>query len=316
MSQNTPVRTLRIATRSSPLALWQAQHVSQLITAAAPDVAVEVVHVSTLGDRDRTESLAQFGGQGVFTREVQKVVLDGQADLAVHSLKDLPTETVEGLTLAGIPARAPRFDALILPVQSQITTLADVPPGTRIGTGSPRRQAQLRFARPDLELVDIRGNVETRLRKVDTGEYDAVVLAAAGLTRLEWAERISFLLEPPLMFPAVGQAALGIECRVDDRRTCEILAQISDPVTRSEVLAERACLATLRAGCHAPVGTLSVLTDQTLTLTGVVLSLDGLQRFEATCSGSMDVAPELGRELARQLIANGANRVLRIEPPG
>ncbi len=281
-----------------------------LIANAAPHVHVEVVHVSTLGDRDRTEPLAQFGGQGVFTREVQKVVLDGQADLAVHSLKDLPTDSVAGLTLAGVPARAPRFDALVLPLNSQIATLNELPPGARIGTGSPRRQAQLLHVRPDLSLLDIRGNVETRLRKLDDGEYAAIVLAAAGLTRLACANRISLLLEPPLMYPAVGQAALGIECRTEDLETLGILQRLSDPVTRAEVLAERACLAELRAGCHAPVGTLAHVEREILTLTGVVLSLDGRQRYEAQVTGPLASPQELGRQLAQELITHGANRVL------
>lgn len=303
-------RSLRIATRSSPLALWQAHHVAALISDANPGVAVEIVHVSTLGDRDRSGPLAQFGGQGVFTREVQKVVLDGAADLAVHSLKDLPTDPVAGLMLAGIPGRAPRFDALVLPNGQKAESLGDIPLGARIGTGSLRRRTQLLHARPDLVMLEIRGNVETRLRKLDEGEFDAIVLAEAGLTRLEWADRIGLVLEPPLMFPAVGQAALGIECREDDLFTAHVLERLSDPTTRAEVLAERACLATLRAGCHAPVGTLSSVHHEQLTITGVVLSPDGTQRFEATVSGAVHSAAALGESLARELVQAGAAAVL------
>ena len=311
MSDLRSSRTLRIATRSSPLALWQANHVARLLGDAAPDVTVEIVHVSTLGDRDRVESLAQFGGQGVFTREVQKVVLDQQADLAVHSLKDLPTEATEGLSLAGVPSRAPRFDALVLPEGQQLAALEDLPPGARIGTGSPRRQAQLLYARPDLQLLEIRGNVETRLRKLDDGEFDAIVLAEAGLSRLEWANRITLTLEPPLMYPAVGQAALGIECRDDDLETIAILNRISEPGTHAEVTAERSCLATLRAGCHAPVGVLSRRVDDLLELEGVVLSPDGKQRFFSQVSGPKSAALELGRQLAEALLAAGADVVLQ-----
>ncbi len=311
MSELKPSRSLRIATRSSPLALWQANHVAKLLGDAAPDVTVEIVHVSTLGDRDRVESLAQFGGQGVFTREVQKVVLDQRADLAVHSLKDLPTETTEGLALAGVPSRAPRFDALVLPGGHQLAALEDLPPGARIGTGSPRRQAQLLHVRPDLQLLDIRGNVETRLRKLDEGEYDAIVLAEAGLSRLEWAHRITLTLQPPLMYPAVGQAALGIECRAEDLETISILNRISEPGTQAEVTAERACLATLRAGCHAPVGVLSRRVDDILELEGVVLSPDGQQRFFSEISGPMSSAVELGRQLAEALLDAGAGVVLQ-----
>ncbi|MEZ5939846.1 MAG: hydroxymethylbilane synthase [Planctomycetaceae bacterium] len=302
--------TFRIATRSSPLALWQANHVAGLVSAIDETLNVELVHVSTLGDRDRTESLAQFGGQGVFTREVQKAVLNGDADIAVHSLKDLPTEATEGLILAGVPDRAPRFDALVLPIGQEIESLDELPFGARIGTGSPRRQAQLLAARPDLVMQDIRGNVETRLRKLDDGEYDAIILACAGMIRLGMGDRISLELQPPVLFPAVGQAALGIECRSDDEETKRILAALTDPTAHAEVLAERACLATLRAGCHAPVGTLATIKDDTLTLTGVVLSLDGTERFEAVVSGAIDKAVALGEQCARALIDAGAHHLL------
>lgn len=301
---------IRIATRASALALWQAQHVAQLIRDAAPGQSVDIVHVSTVGDRDRTEPLSQMGGMGVFTREVQKVVLDGAADVAVHSLKDLPTDTVEGLALAGIPGRAPRFDALILPVGQSLATWDKLAEGARIGTGSLRRQAQLLHHRPDLQFLEIRGNVETRLRKLDEGEYDAIILAEAGLTRLELAERISLILQPPIMFPAVGQAALGIECRAGDRRTVSILERISDQRTKAEVLAERALLRTLRAGCHAPVASLATVDGEVLKLTGIVLSPDGRQRFEATLTGEARAPEEVGRLVAEQLVLDGAAEVL------
>ncbi|MCA9079077.1 MAG: hydroxymethylbilane synthase [Planctomycetaceae bacterium] len=310
MTTNNASRTLKIATRSSPLALWQAHYVAEQIGLTTPEVNVEIVHVSTLGDRDRSEPLAQFGGMGVFTREVQKVVLDQQADLAVHSLKDLPTESVAGLSLAGVPPRAPRFDALVLPEGATIHSLDQLPQGAQIGTGSPRRQAQLLHVRPDLMLAEIRGNVETRLKKLDAGEYDAIILAVAGLTRLETAARISLILEPPVMFPAVGQAALGIECRADDAETISILQRLTDPHTLAEVTAERACLATLRAGCHAPVGVMSRIDGDTLQLEGVVLSRDGRQRYLAEINGPQAAAQSLGRQLAEQLIAAGAAAVL------
>ncbi len=183
---------------------------------------VEIVEVSTTGDRDRFSALSQMGGQGVFTREVQNAVLEGRADLAVHSLKDLPTQPTEGLALAGVPQREQRFDALILP-KGKNGTLADLPTGAKVGTGSLRRRAQLLHQRPDLKLEEVRGNVETRLRKVDDGEYDAILLAEAGLRRLGWADRISAVLSPPLVYPAVGQAALGLECRADDENTTQLL---------------------------------------------------------------------------------------------
>ncbi|MGD9858333.1 MAG: hydroxymethylbilane synthase [Planctomycetaceae bacterium] len=304
---------LRIATRASQLALWQARHVAGLLLAVDPELAVDVVEVSTAGDRDRTEPLSQIGGIGVFTREVQAAVLDGRADVAVHSLKDLPTAVVEGLTLAGVPVRGPRFDALILPVtrQQPAGSLDDLSPGARVGTGSLRRQAQLLHTRPDLVMCEIRGNVETRLRKLDAGEYDAIVLAQAGLERLGLANRISLILDPPLMFPAVGQAALGLECRADDEVTIQLLQRISDRRTLAEVTAERACLHELLAGCHAPVGVLT--EDQAgnlLRLHAVVLSSDGRERMEADGSDSPEAAATLGQEVARRLGAQGVQRLL------
>ena len=310
---NSASAPLRIATRASRLAMWQAQHVSSLLRQAAPERDVELIEVSTIGDRDRSEPLSQMGGMGIFTREVQSAVLDGRADMAVHSLKDLPTESVEGLTLAGVPDRGPRFDVLVLPQlhAGTVTSLDDVAQGARIGTGSLRRQAQLLHTRPDLVMTEIRGNVETRLRKLDEGEYDAIVLAAAGLKRLELADRISLMLEPPVMFPAVGQAALGIECRSDDEVTQEVLNRITDSNTLSEVTAERACLRELRAGCHAPVGVLSEITKvDRLTLTAVVLSGDGQQRVTTTCEGPASDADELGRQLAIDLSRKGADALL------
>ena len=300
---------IRIASRASQLAMWQARHVSDLIRAAQPGVTVEIVEISTTGDRDRFSALSQMGGQGVFTREVQAAVLDGRADLAVHSLKDLPTVLTPGLHLAGVPERAPRFDALILP-HSKTGTLEDLPPGAKVGTGSLRRQAQLLNARPDLRLEEVRGNVETRLRKVDDGEYDAILLAEAGLRRLGMAERISAVLAPPLVYPAVGQAALGLECRADDAFTSEILGRLTNREAMTEVLAERACLRELKAGCHAPVGVLTLFEGDRLTLEGVVLSRDGLERITAQATASAEQAEAIGRCVAQLLMAQGAERLM------
>lgn len=309
MNNPVPSRTLRIASRASQLAMWQARHVSDLIRAAEPGIVVEIVEISTTGDRDRFSALSQMGGQGVFTREVQAAVLDGRADLAVHSLKDLPTVPTAGLHLAGVPERAPRFDALVLP-HSQIGTLDDLPQGAKVGTGSLRRRAQLLHSRPDLRLEEVRGNVETRLRKVDDGEYDAILLAEAGLRRLGMSGRISAVLAPPLLYPAVGQAALGLECRVDDEFTSEILGRLTDRSAHSEVLAERACLRELKAGCHAPVGTLTHCEGDRLTLEGVVLSRDGQERISAQATSTMKTAEALGRSVAQLLIAQGAVRLM------
>ena len=300
---------LRIASRASQLALWQARYVSDLIRSAEPAITVEIVEVSTTGDRDRFSALSQMGGQGVFTREVQAAVIEGRADLAVHSLKDLPTVPTEGLCLAGVPERAPRFDALVLP-HSKVGSLDDLQPGAKVGTGSLRRRAQLLHARPDLQLEEVRGNVETRLRKVDNGEYDAILLAEAGLRRLGLEQRISAVLAPPLVYPAVGQAALGLECRSEDAFTISILRQLTDDTALTEVLAERACLRELQAGCHAPVGVLTHRDGDRLTLVGVVLSRDGQERISAQATASAENAEAIGRCVAQLLLAEGAERLM------
>lgn len=307
----TTARTFRIATRSSDLALWQANHVANLIRTACPENEVELIHVSTIGDRDRQAALHQMGGQGVFTREVQRVVLENHADLAVHSLKDLPTESVTGLVLAGVPERANVFDALILPTNTDpAMTWESLPSGSRIGTGSLRRQAQLLHARGDVELVPIRGNVPTRVNKLDDGEFDAIILAVAGLNRLGLSERITATLEPPLMFPAVGQGALGLECREDDAELRDVLRKISDPLAHAAVTAERVVLAELHAGCHAPVGTWTQFKDERMQLDAVVLTADGTQRIHTTATGSIDNPRDLGREVAKKLLDDGAQPLM------
>jgi hydroxymethylbilane synthase len=308
------VTKLRIATRSSPLALWQAEHVAALLADAAA-VDAELVHVSTLGDRDRVDPLASFGGIGVFTREVQRAVLDGRADLAVHSLKDLPTDSTPDLVLAAVPERASRYDALVLPRGVKLPNdvalaMAALPDEARVGTGSPRRRSQLLRLRPDLRLDEVRGNVDTRLRKLDEGTYDALVLAEAGLMRLGLGDRISARLDPPALFPAVGQGALAIECRSDDAVALGCLAVLDHATTRAEVTAERSALAALRAGCHAPVGALAAIANGQLSLDVVVLSDDGRERFHARAEGSIDSAAEIGRTAALALLATDAARLL------
>jgi len=302
-------RVVRIATRESQLALWQANYVADELARIAPMVQFELVPMSTLGDRNRVDALQTIGGQGLFTREVQRAVLDKQADLAVHSLKDLPTVPTTGLALAGIPPRAPRFDALIFP-QGKRGEFESLPQRARIGTGSPRRRSQLLRHRPDLTLLDVRGNVETRLAKLDAGDYDALILAEAGLRRLQLHERITQVLAPPILFPAVGQATLGIECRNDDVELQTLLKQFTDPLTSTEVRAERACLATLQAGCHAPVGLLSTISEQQLTLEVLVLSMDGRECFRVKMEGPLDSPETLGQQAAEELIRQGASALL------
>lgn len=297
---------IRIATRSSKLALWQAHYVSDRLTANG--CQVEIIHVSTSGDRDQQGALRSFGGMGVFTREVQRVVLDNDADLAVHSLKDLPGESVEGLCLAAVPERASRYDALVMPASWNAASHTDaddplslLPEGAKLGTGSPRRQAQLAAVRPDLQLAEIRGNVGTRLDKLDAGEYEALILAEAGLNRLDHGDRISCRLAPPVMFGAVGQGALGLECRETDDVTRAVLAALIDADTMDCVTAERAMMIELRAGCHAPLGVQSLVQDGQLFLEGVLLNLEGTSRHVIKHSGSRDEATAIGRQVAIDL---------------
>ena len=297
--------TIRIATRASKLALWQAEHIRTLIEASAKNVKVEIVHVKTVGDANQTDALRQFGGTGVFTREVQQAVLSEAADIAVHSLKDLQTEPTDGLVLAGWPDRAPTADALLLPNSQKISSLDDLAENSRVGTGSPRRQAQLLHARPDLQMLEIRGNVDTRIRKLDDGEFDAIVLAEAGLRRLNLDDRISLLLTAPLMHPAVGQGAIGVECRDDDERTISILTAISNSEVITCTEAERSLLAELRAGCHAPLGVTSTQTGEQLSLTAVLFSADGTTRLEATVTGNASTPTDVGRAAAAELLSMG-----------
>jgi hydroxymethylbilane synthase len=298
------VHRLRLGTRASPLARWQAEWVAARLTELGG--AVELVPITTQGDV-QTAPLGQIGGMGLFTKELQRALLDSQIDLAVHSLKDLPTAPVEGLSLAAVPPRESTGDVLISNVAR---TLDDLPQGARVGTGSLRRKAQLWHVRPDLIIEDIRGNVETRLRKLDEGQFDAIVLAEAGLKRLGLAERIAHVLPRSHMLPAVGQGALGIETRADDDSTRRIVGQLNDAATHQAVLAERALLEALRAGCLAPVGAWSRREHDVLNLEAVVLSGDGRQRIFAAGGAPSSEAMKLGRQVAQALIDQGAQELI------
>lgn len=305
-------RALRIATRASQLALWQANFVAARLKSADPDQLVELVHVTTTGDRVHDASLAALGGVGVFTREIQQALLDGRADLAVHSLKDLPTVAVERLGLAAVPERASPWDALVLPADAHAGELGleNLSTNARVGTGSLRRRAQLLFLRPDLKFVEIRGNVDTRLRKLDAGEADALILAEAGLDRLGLATRISARLEPPELFPAVGQGALGLECRADDAATRQLVERLNHPATFACVTAERRTLARLGAGCHAPVGVFTVVEGEELTLEAVALDRDGRQRVHAKRTGPIRDPIAIADEVADALCDQGADGLI------
>lgn len=295
---------LRLGTRASALARWQADWVAAEL--AKLGVGVEMVHISTQGDVS-SRPLGAIGGQGVFTKELQRALLDGAIDLAVHSLKDLPTEPVPSLQLAAVPARESTRDVLVSRVADDFEGL---PLGARIGTGSIRRRAQLLHARPDLQVTEIRGNVDTRLRKLDEGQYEAIVLAEAGLRRLGLGERITQILPIDLMLSAVGQGALGIEARCDDDRTLQVLAQLDHPETHLAVLAERALLMALRAGCLAPVGAWARVDDDRLQLDAIVLSHDGRDRLSVSLSGPLGQAESLGQQAAADLLTQGAAQLI------
>ena len=287
------------------MAQWQANWVANQLRQQGADV--ELVEITTSGDRQQTGPIAAVGLQGVFTKEVQAAVLMRDADIAVHSLKDLPTEQVAGLVLAAIPQRENVADAL---VTNRANSLADLPTGARVGTGSLRRQAQLKHLRPDLEVAGIRGNVDTRLRQLDDGHYDALLLAAAGLRRLGWQRRITERLGPPQMLPAVGQGALGIECREEDPAVLELVRRIGHHESHQAVTAERAMLALLHGGCSVPVGGWGRVEEGHLVLEGLVANLAGTQVLKATASGDLAAAKEIGQQVAAQLLAQGAAAII------
>ncbi len=300
----TDSNRLRLGTRASALARWQADWVAGRLKQLG--VEVEMVLITTEGDV-ATAPLGQVGGQGLFTKRIQQALLDDEIDVAVHSLKDLPTEAVTGLTIAAVPQRESASDVLVTNAAKDLDTL---PHGARVGTGSMRRRAQLLHHRSDLQILEIRGNVDTRLRKLDEGQYDAIILAEAGLKRLGLQERITQVLPPSLMLPAIGQGALGIEAREDDAQTLAILKQLDDASTRSAVLAERAMLATLRGGCLAPVGAWGRVEEGQLILDGVVLSGDGFKRLQATASGPSDMPASVGNEVGQKLLDAGAQALI------
>jgi hydroxymethylbilane synthase len=298
---------LRIGTRGSRLALWQANHVAELLRPLAAPRPVELVEIQTTGDQVRDRPLAQIGGDGLFTKEIQKALQAGAVDLAVHSLKDLPTIPVAGLVLAAVPRRGPAGDVF---VSRRHRRFDDLPPGAVVATSSLRRRAQVLHRRPDLHLVDIRGNVETRLRKLAEQNLDATILAQAGLERLGLGDAIAEVLDPSWMLPAVGQGALGLECRADDWTTRALLGPLNDAPTRQAVLAERAMLWALGGGCLVPIGAATAVAGDELALRGAVLSPDGARRVEGETRGPADEPEALGQRLAQRLLDDGAGELL------
>lgn len=297
----TDTCSIRLGTRGSQLARTQSEGVAQQLRALGHEV--ELVEIRTQGDEQGTAPVASLGSVGVFTKEIQSALLDERVDLAVHSLKDLPTDVIENLSLAAVPVRENCGDALI---SRGDVALADLPAGARIGTSSLRRRSQLLHQRPDLELCDIRGNVDTRLRKLTDGQFDAIVLAEAGLKRLGLSDRVTEVLTKTWMLPAVGQGALGLETRTDDRATRAAVAELNDEATHAAVLAERAMLLSLAGGCLAPIGAWGRIEDVRLRLTAAVLSRDGSRRIEADASDDLSAAEALGQRVAGELLDRGA----------
>lgn len=296
-------RPLRLGTRKSLMAMTQSQGVADALTRRTGH-AVELVGVTTQGDVSKA-LLAQIGGTGVFVNALRDELLSGEVDFAVHSLKDLPTTATPGIVLAATPARDDPRDALCGPAK-----LADLPRGARVGTGSPRRVAQLRALRPDLEVVPIRGNAPTRLDKVTDGELDAVVLAHAGLRRIGRLDSVAEVFDPDQMLPAPGQGSLALECRADRTDLVELLGVLDDPMTRAAVTAERTVLAVLEGGCSAPVGTYAAEVEETLHLTATVAAYDGSRQIRMSASGHPDTAEQIGRELADRLLDQGADQLM------
>lgn len=299
--------TLRIATRKSALALWQAEHVATLLRAAHPDIQVELVPMSTRGDEVIDRPLASIGGKGLFLKELEVAMLEGRADLAVHSLKDVPAELEPGFALPAMLARADAADAF---VSNDYADLAGLPLGARVGTSSLRRQAQLRAVRPDLELLDLRGNVGTRLAKLDAGHYDAIVLACAGLERLGLAGRIRCRLTAPEWLPAPGQAAIAIEARDDQPEVLALLAALDDAETRLTVGAERAMNHALGGSCTVPVGAWCVRTERGLHLSGLVGDVASGRLLQVQQEAGTDDSEALGRRVAQALFDAGAEALL------
>lgn len=298
---------VRIATRQSPLALWQAHFVADALRTHHPGLTVELLTLVTRGDKILDTPLAKIGGKGLFVKELEVAMLEGRADLAVHSMKDVPMAFPEGLGLTAICVREDPRDAF---VSNHFADIDALPPGAVVGTSSLRRQCQLRRYRPDLVIKDLRGNVNTRLAKLDNGEYDALILASAGLIRLNMAERIRAALPEALLLPAVGQGAVGIECRLDDARTRALLAPLNHLDTAICVSAERAMNTRLQGGCQVPIAGFATLHDGQLTLQGRVGSLDGSQLLQAEAHGAAADAVLLGEQVAEQLLAAGAAEIL------
>lgn len=300
-------KTVRIATRKSALAMWQAEYVQAMLGEHYPDIHIELVPMSTQGDRILDAPLAKIGGKGLFIKELEIAMQEGKADLAVHSMKDVPVEFPDGFGIHAICEREDPRDAF---VSNQYSNLAALPNGSIVGTSSLRRQCQLKSCRPDLIIKDLRGNVNTRLAKLDDGQFDAIILASAGLIRLNMQDRINAFLSPEQSLPAVGQGAVGIECRNDDAELIELLSVLNHPQTAIRVTAERAMNAKLQGGCQVPIGSYAELNDDDLYLRGLVGSVEGDTILRAEITGKKEDAAMLGEHVANALLLQGADRIL------
>tara|TARA_R110001592_G_scaffold86031_1_gene254016 strand:- start:23212 stop:24153 length:942 start_codon:yes stop_codon:yes gene_type:complete len=307
MSQNSPIKNLTIASRESALALWQSEHIKARLEALYPDLKITINGMTTQGDKILDVPLAKIGGKGLFVKELENAMIEGQADIAVHSMKDVPMEFPEGLELAVICERENPFDAF---VSNHFQTINDLPQGAVVGTSSLRRHSQLVAQRPDLVIKSLRGNVNTRLAKLDAGEFDAIILAASGLIRLGFHDRIKSTLTAEQSLPAVGQGALGLECRSSDSAIKALLAPLSHQESEFCVRAERAMNHYLHGGCQVPIAGYATLDGDTLTLSGLVASLDGKTVIKTCMTDKKDNAQALGTAVAKELLAQGAGPLL------
>jgi hydroxymethylbilane synthase len=302
-----PQEMIRIATRKSPLALWQAEHVAAELRRLHPGLAVELMGMSTQGDKILDTPLAKIGGKGLFVKELEQGMLEGRADIAVHSMKDVPVELPEGLHLAVIMEREDPRDAF---VSDSYDDLESLPDGAVVGTASLRRQCQIRERRPDLRIEVLRGNINTRLKKLDDGNYDAIILAASGMKRMGFGERIRAILPPEQSLPAIGQGALGIECRADDARVNALIAPLNHPGSATRVRCERALNAELQGGCQVPIAGYAELQDGQVHLRALVGEPDGTRVIRAEGRAAAAESEPLGVAVARELLANGAEPIL------
>jgi len=302
------VTPLRIIARKSPLAMWQANHVRDRLRSLHADLPLETMHVTTQADRFLDRSLASMGGKGVFVKELEQAILRGEADIAVHSMKDLPVALPDGLMLRAVLRREDARDVLVSPAAAALDGLAA---GSRVGTSSLRRRSQLLHRRPDLQVAEVRGNVGTRIDRLDRGEYDALVLAAAGLLRLGYADRIGQFLAPEIMLPAVGQGALGIECREDDPEVAALVEPLNDRDTWRCVAAERAVNRRLYGSCHLPIAGFAQIRGASLQLHALVGNLDGSRVIRSSIAGDPERAEALGEALGEALFNQGGDALLR-----